>query len=529
MKKQWIGSLIGALLVTLGGGLLTFVLLSNDGKEKLSSTTETTSPRLVTIAYLTLSNTASQADALISAETPLAQNVVIAQREVQLPPNERVALSLDTQYLSLLGLQQDLYRGDTVPMTLRFKSGLELAIELAVLDEAPNDDIELQQFTVGNLVVENAWTVATQHGTNNQTKGYEVVQTTYEWELPSGFPIPVVPEDNPMTAEKVELGRFLFYETRLSGNSTMSCSSCHEQALAFTDGLSVPVGSTGESHIRNSQTLTNIAYNSTYTWANPILTEVEQQIVIPLFGEFPVEMGITGNEEVVLQRLRDDAEYQRLFASAFPSEAEPINFHHLVQALSSFVRTLISGNSPYDRYVYQGDRTTLSESALRGMNLFLGERFECHHCHGGFNFTASAIHANSTFIERPFFNTGLFNIDGTGSYPRGNRGIFEITSKPEDMGRFRPPTLRNIELTAPYMHDGSFATLEEVIRFYADGGRVISEGDYAGDGRGNPYKSTLVPGFEITDQEMIDLINFLKSLTDEQFINDPRFNNPFEE
>lgn len=351
--------------------------------------------------------------------------------------------------------------------------------------------------------------------------------TDYEWNLPAGFPVPVVPEDNPMTAAKVELGRYLFYDTRLSGNNTMSCSSCHHQESAFSDGLTVPVGSTGETHVRNSQTLTNIAYNATYTWGNPILTEVEQQIVIPMFGEFPVEMGITGSEDEVLARLRDDAFYQAAFAAAFPDDVEPIIFHNVVQALSSFVRTMISGDSPYDRFVYGGDYEALSESALRGMDMFLSERFECHHCHGGFNFTLSTVHANTTFPERPFFNTGLYNIDGEGAYPRGNTGIYEITGNAEDMGRFRPPTLRNVELTAPYMHDGSIETLEEVLQFYADGGREIEAGEYAGDGRANPYKSGFVPGFEITEQEQEDLINFLLSLTDETFTTDPALSDPF--
>jgi len=369
------------------------------------------------------------------------------------------------------------------------------------------------------------------HDTVNQFEVFDQVAmlsaTDYAWRLPKGFPVPFVPKDNPMSEAKVELGRYLFYDTRLSGNNTMSCSSCHRQELAFTDGLVVPQGSTGQSHVRNSQTLTNIAYNATYTWANPVLTEVERQIVIPLFGEFPIEMGVTGNEDVVLARLREDALYQALFSAAYPDSQEPIDFQHVVQALSSFVRVLISGDSPYDRFVYQRQRDALSESALRGMDLFLSEQFECHHCHGGFNFSLSTRHANTTFPEQPFFNTGLYNIDGEGAYPRGNTGVFEITADPNDMGRFRPPTLRNIALTAPYMHDGSIATLEEVIRFYADGGRVIVTGAYVGDGRVNPHKSGFVPGFEITDQQVTDLVNFLHSLTDETFITNPAFSDPF--
>lgn len=351
--------------------------------------------------------------------------------------------------------------------------------------------------------------------------------TDYAWDLPAGFPVPRVPEDNPMSAAKVELGRHLFYDTRLSGNGTMACASCHFQELAFTDGQAVPIGSTGEAHVRNAQTLGNVAYNASYNWGNPVLTQVEHQVVIPLFGEFPVEMGITGNEAEVLARLEEAQGYQTLFAAAYPDEDDPISFHNVVQALSAFVRTLISGDSAYDRFVYQGDREAMSESALRGMELFLSETFECHHCHGGFNFSASTVHANSTFVEQAFFNTGLYNVDGEGAYPRGNTGVFEITGQPEDMGRFRPPSLRNIALTAPYMHDGSIATLEEVIDFYAAGGRVIEAGPHAGDGRANPFKSGFVPGFEINAQDKADLIAFLESLTDETFISDPRFSNPF--
>jgi cytochrome c peroxidase len=351
--------------------------------------------------------------------------------------------------------------------------------------------------------------------------------TDYDWNLPAGFPLPRVPEDNPMTAAKVELGRYLFYDVRLSGNATMACSTCHEQKLAFSDALAVPTGSTGETHVRNSQTLTNVAYNSTFTWGNPVLTEIERQVVIPMFGEFPVEMGITGREDVVLGRLRDDQLYQLMFETAFPEDEDPITFHNTVQALSSFVRALISGNSPYDQFVYGGDRTALSDSALRGLDLFLSEQFECHHCHGGFNFSLSTVHASTTFPEQPFFNTGLYNVGGTGAYPQGNTGVFEITGEEQDMGRFRPPTLRNVELTAPYMHDGSIETLEEVILFYADGGRVIDEGPNAGDGRTNPHKSGFVPGFDITDQQMEDLLAFLHSLTDEEFITNPAYSDPF--
>lgn len=370
------------------------------------------------------------------------------------------------------------------------------------------------------------------HATNNPGIGLVTDPTSiatddYDWNLPEGFPVPQIPADNPMSAEKVELGRYLFYDTRLSGNHTQSCASCHLQELAFSDGLVLAVGSTGEVHPRNSMALVNSAYNATQTWANPNLTTLERQVVIPMFGEFPVELGLAGKEDELIARVAAEPLYQTLFAAAYPDETDPITVANITKALASFTRTLISGNSPYDRNL-RGDETALSEEAKRGMEMFFSERFECHHCHTGFNLTLSTVTANTTFPERPFFNTGLYNLDGEGAYPSDNTGVHEITGKPEDMGRFRPPSLRNVALTAPYMHDGSVATLEEVLTFYEAGGRVIEEGEYAGDGRANPYKSGFIPGFTLRDQERADLVAFLESLTDETFITDPRFSNPFD-
>ena len=348
----------------------------------------------------------------------------------------------------------------------------------------------------------------------------------YDWHLPPGFPKPRVPADNPMTEAKFELGRYLFYDVRLSGNATQSCASCHTQKLAFTDGKVVAVGSTGDKHPRNTQTLTNAAYNATLTWANPVITTIEQQIHIPMFGEFPIEMGITGKENAVLSRFKNDARYKNLFAAAFLDEADAINYKNIVYALASFTRGLFSFNSPYDQQ-RNGDTSAMSESALRGKRMFFSEDLECHHCHTSFNLTASTLHENTPFVEAPFFNTGLYNLDGKGAYPQDNRGAFEVTNDPTDMGRFRPPTLRNVAITAPYMHDGSLKTLDEVIRFYERGGRKISSGTNAGDGRLSPLKNGLVAGFKITGAQREDLIHFLESLTDEDFLTNPRYSDPF--
>lgn len=348
--------------------------------------------------------------------------------------------------------------------------------------------------------------------------------------IPRGFPAPKIPEDNPVNQPKIDLGRRLFYEKRLSGNQTFSCGTCHEQKRAFADGKAVPTGSLGDLHTRNSQTLTNVAYNATYTWFNPLLLSIEAQMAVPLFGDDPVEMGSHGGggAEKVLDRIRADADYVQRFKEAFPEVKGEISWTTTVKAIATFIRTMISGGSRFDRYVYERDFKALTDSEKRGMGLFLSERLECHHCHGGFNFTEASVHEDSSFEASIFNNNGLYNIDGKGGYPPNNTGVHEVTGDPDDMGRFRAPTLRNIAVTGPYMHDGSIATLEEVVAMYEAGGRVITEGPYKGDGTKSPLKSGLVAGFKLTDDERVDLINFLKALTDENFLTNPRWSDPFE-
>ncbi len=342
----------------------------------------------------------------------------------------------------------------------------------------------------------------------------------YRWQLPPGFPMPVVPRDNPMNQAKVELGRRLFYDAGLSGNGTLSCAGCHRQERAFSDGLEVARGSTGELHPRNAMSLTNVAYNRAFAWADPGLGSLEDQALVPMLNEHPVELGLAGRERELLERLGSDPVYPSLFAEAFPVP-RPLRFANVVRAIAAFERTLLSGNSPYDRLVFWDERDALSPSALRGMRLFFSERTRCSGCHAGFNFSGAVAFRGGERVPLEFHNTGLFDLDGLGAYPRPNRGLFEHTKRPRDMGRFKAPTLRNIELTAPYLHDGSAATLEDVIDNYAAGGR--------GAGRANRYKSELVGGFEISAVEKSDLVEFLKSLTDRSFVTDPRFSDPFSE
>ncbi|WP_306523016.1 MbnH family di-heme enzyme [Rheinheimera sp.] len=355
------------------------------------------------------------------------------------------------------------------------------------------------------------------------------VPTAYQWPLPADFPKPAVPADNPMSAAKVELGRFLFYDNRLSANQQQSCSSCHQQQYAFAEPRPVSIGSTGQQHRRNALALVNIAYNKTLTWAHDGLTEIEQQQLIPMFGDNPVELGIAGHETEILARL-NHAPYPTLFEAAF-GEPEP-NFQHINQALASFVRRLISLQSPFDRYAYQNDDKALSPEQLQGMELFFSERLECHHCHGGFNFTQSTSHEKQPLDRRPFFNTGLYfakrqQFSGLG-YPDKDRGLAEISQNAADDGRFRAPTLRNISLTAPYMHDGSIATLPQVLEFYLAGGRHISSGPDAGDGRLHPYKSPFIKNIDLTAAEKAAVLAFLQSLTDPVFISDPALADPWQ-
>ena len=350
----------------------------------------------------------------------------------------------------------------------------------------------------------------------------------YAWHIPEGYPRPPVPENNPMTAAKVALGRHFFYDERLSGNGEQACASCHRQEHAFSEPRARAVGSTGEPNRRNSLALVNVAYNETLMWAHPGLRTIEEQLLIPMFGDSPVELGIAGREAAVLARFREDPLYRDLFADAFPGDAT-LEFTHIVDALACFVRSLVSFGSPFDRYAYAGQDDALDAAALNGLQHFFSEKFECHHCHGGFNFTQSSTHARTAIMDPAFHNTGLYNVGGDNAYPRDDQGLYDLSGEPGDRGSFRAPTLRNVALTAPYMHDGSLADLEAVLDFYANGGRDIASGEYAGDGRGNAYKSQFVQGFDMTRSEREELLAFLHALTDPAFLARPEYQSPFVE
>lgn len=348
----------------------------------------------------------------------------------------------------------------------------------------------------------------------------------FEWGIPLNYPTPAVPPDNPMDSRKVALGRRLFYDTRLSLNGTTACATCHVQALAFTDGRTRSVGATGELHPRSAMSLVNSAYASRLNWANHLIDKLEDQALTPIFGDDPVEMGMAGREEDIVALLRSEPFYRANLQLAFPADSDPASVLNAVRAIAVFVRSIVSFDAPYDRFL-RGDASAMSASAQRGMELFFSERLECFHCHGGFNFTDSSTHESATVESIGYHNNGLYNIGGEGGYPPDNTGLHDMTGLPSDMGRFKAPSLRNVAITAPYMHDGSAATLDDVIDHYARGGRQVTDGPYAGDGRHNPYKSTFVKGFEISETERGDLIEFLESLTDRRVLTDERWSNPW--
>ncbi|MDH2918036.1 MAG: di-heme enzyme [Sideroxydans sp.] len=350
-------------------------------------------------------------------------------------------------------------------------------------------------------------------------------EPAWQWHLPAHFSEPRVPADNPMSEAKFQLGRALFYDKRVSGNGTLACAGCHLQSIAFTDGKAVATGSTGMLTGRSAQGLANSAYHTTYTWANFSLATLERQMLVPLLGEFPVEMGLTdANIPVMLKRLSDDADYAQRFAKIFPNSQPAINLENVIKAIATFQRGLISASSKYDEFLAQ--RASLSAQEERGRSLFFSEQAQCSQCHSGFNFTDQTTVASDTKFATPFHNTGLYNVDGKGGFPEGNRGIFELSNKPADMGAFRAPSLRNVAVTAPYMHDGSVADLPSVLKFYAGHGRVISSGANQGDGRANPFKDERIAHINLDDAEQADVIAFLRTLTDEKFLTNPRFSDP---
>ena len=304
---------------------------------------------------------------------------------------------------------------------------------------------------------------------------------SYELKIPQGWSEPIIPADKKLTQARILLGRKLFYDPTLSARGDMSCATCHNPRLAFAD--SVPFSGSHDAELkRNTPTLFNVAWYPHFFMEGGIPT-LELVAAVPIQSKD--EMGFNLGDAV--RRLSEDKEYVKLFEKAYDTLPST---YTLVRALSAFQRTLISGSSPYDKFIL-GDSSALSKSAKRGMELFFSEELNCSACHSGFLFTDSGFH-----------NIGLPN--------QKDVGRFRLTSAPSDSGKFKTPTLRNIALTAPYMHDGSIKTLFAVIDFYAKGGE-------------SGHKSEFIKPFSITPEEKSDLVSFLLSLTDSAALNNPDY------
>jgi len=318
---------------------------------------------------------------------------------------------------------------------------------------------------------------------NNGSCEY-ITTTPYHIITPYGFPDMIIPEDNPMTVEGVELGRKLFNDPILSANNTLACINCHMPESSFSDPNQFSTGIDGFLGNRNSSALINLGWSSSFNWDGSSTT-LEEQAFEPITNS--LEMHNSWNN--VENTLNQDEEYLLLFKQAF--NIDYIDSTHVVMAIAQFERTLISNNSKFDKYSRGEEVFTKSE--LNGFAIFNSEKGDCFHCHGTSLFTDNLFHNNGLDVE-PFLDLGLG----------------KITENTSDNGKFKTPTLRNIEVSAPYMHDGRFATLEKVIEHYDSGGHFSSTVD--------PLMKKLGVGLNLTNQEKSDLIAFLKTLTDYDYI-----------
>lgn len=298
--------------------------------------------------------------------------------------------------------------------------------------------------------------------------------------IPIGFPEVYFPADNPLSAESVRLGRLLFYDSAMSIDSSISCSSCHQLERAFTDGLAKSEGVEHRIGPRNSPSLANVAYQP-YFLREGSLPTLEQQVGVPIQEHAEFDFNIV----LLAERLASNEEYTTLSLEAY---GQSLNAFTITRSIANFERTLLSGNSAYDQYSYQNKTSALNNAAKAGMELFFSDRLSCGTCHSGFNFSDYSIRNNGLYLEFE------------------DPGRFRFTLDSSDIGKFKVPALRNVELTAPYMHDGSLQDLESVIEHYNSGGK------------GHVNQDTLIRSLNLTDPEKINLIQFLKSLTDWHFV-----------
>ncbi len=306
----------------------------------------------------------------------------------------------------------------------------------------------------------------------------ETIEPSYHIELPHGFDsLPQIPENNQLTEKRVELGRLLFHDTRLSGDGKISCASCHKADLAFADTFAVSPGVHGNTDARNAYSLLNVGYQSNLFMEGGIST-LELQVVSPLSNRN--EMGFTLKEAA--QNFKTDLQYAQLAKAAYGREFDT---QVIGMAIACFERSLVSSGGRYDDFV-AGDSSALTHSELRGKTLFYGEKTACSTCHTGFLFT-----------DQKYWNVGLYK-----TYK--DEGRARLTQKVADLGRFKTPSLRNVAITPPYMHNGSIKTLMDVLRHFNSGGK------------NHPNRDERIRALKLSDSELYDLEAFLNSLTDKE-------------
>jgi cytochrome c peroxidase len=313
------------------------------------------------------------------------------------------------------------------------------------------------------------------------------------------------------------LGSYLFFDTKISINNTKSCASCHSPEFAFTDGYRTSATSLGENVLHNAPSLINAVYLKRYDWANTNATSLETQIKRPLYGNHPIELGLDKHITALQEVFKRDSLYTTLFKKAFPDSVKLFTLTQIEIAIVAYEKAIVSQSADFDK----GE---LTPSAYNGLKLFTSKRLNCVSCHRPPYFTLATLYDNTDSV---YANIGLYNVANKNEYPSNDKGIYTITQRSQDNGKFKIPSLRNVMLTAPYMHDGSIATIEEVIDMYARGGRNIDYGNSKGDGELNKNKSPLITGFTLTKEEKTDLINFLTSLTDSSIFYKQLFKNPF--
>ena len=308
-----------------------------------------------------------------------------------------------------------------------------------------------------------------------------VVSNEYRFKLPLGLDesAMVIPSDNPVTTQKVELGKLLFFDKRLSQDNTVACANCHLSQFGFTDGQPVATGIRGQKGGRSAPASFNRVFSSVQFWDGRAPT-LEAQSIGPFTN--PIEHGFA-NYEVMITKMKKIQGYKTMFLQTF---GEDITIENVGKAIASFQRTILSGNSPADRFDLGGEQGAISGAAQRGLTLFR-DKARCTKCHSGFNFT-----------DEKFHNLGIGWDDN-----KVDLGRYLVTKNAEDIGAFKTPTLREISRTAPYMHDGRFKTLDDVVNFYNQGGVK------------NPHQDPLILPLELTKEEKQDLVQFLKTLTGE--------------